>query len=121
MKKILFVDDDQSLVSVIEQSFKTIFNDIKESLVLLTAPNPLDAMKLLKAHPDTRKIVTDFHMPGMDGISFFKHAQPIAPQAQWIMTSSYLTPYLIQEARSLGMHTFLGKPFSMEQLLEILA
>ncbi len=66
-------------------------------------------------------IITDFRLPGMDGIDFLKSVQHLCPAAQKILLTAYMNEQVLAEAFRLGVHQFIEKPFSSDDLEEALA
>lgn len=64
-RKILFVDDDLSMLG----SFKTI---LRNDYDVHIADGAKAAIKKVNENKDFAVVVSDFNMPGMDGVSFFK-------------------------------------------------
>ncbi len=112
MKKILVVDDDKILRTVLKHTLEqqgyqvTVAGSGKEALVLFE-----------KDTPDI--VVSDVSMPGMDGFDFCRQlrSQP----------SGQLIPFIFLSARgklddrvlghSIGADDYLTKPFEMKELL----
>lgn len=69
-KIILLVEDDQLDVISVERSL----NRLEQNYELYTAYNGIEALEILKAHPDTLPdiILLDLNMPKMNGIEFLK-------------------------------------------------
>lgn len=66
-------------------------------------------------------IITDFRLPGMDGLNFLKSVQHLCPAAQKILLTAYMNEEVLAEAFRLGVHEFIEKPFSTDDLEEALA
>ena len=69
-KIILLVEDDQLDVISVERSL----NKIEQNYELFTAYNGIEALDILKDHPDMLPdvILLDLNMPKMNGIEFLK-------------------------------------------------
>lgn len=112
-KSIVLVDDEKSYT---------------ELMSLLLADNldchvhgftrPLDALRLLPVI-EPAVIVTDYHMPQLNGIEFIRQAAPIAPQAAFIMITGHnLASEEDQLARLPALKGFLAKPFGWRALAD---
>ncbi|MFQ6032570.1 MAG: response regulator, partial [Candidatus Zixiibacteriota bacterium] len=65
-------------------------------------------------------IITDYRLPGMDGLEVLRQTKRVQPKAQIIVISAYGTPQVVQEAERRGASHFLAKPFSIEELIKII-
>lgn len=84
-----------------------------------TAENGVEALELAeKQHPDI--IITDIQMPFMDGLSFIQKAQKMLPLSKFIVFSGYERFEYAQKAISLHVTEYLLKPFSSQELVEVL-
>ena len=61
-------------------------------------------------------ILFDFNLPGMKGLEFFRTAKVFHPNALYIITASWWNDELIREAKGLGIHGIIEKPFSIRTL-----
>lgn len=62
-------------------------------------------------------IVTDFHMPGMDGIALIRALRAIGDQTPVIVMTAHEQPGLRERAMAAGAADFLPKPFDADVLL----
>jgi len=67
MKRILVVDDDETVITVMEQ----ILNRL--SCQVIVAHNGLEGVEILKNHDNLDMILTDIRMPEMDGNDFARY------------------------------------------------
>jgi response regulator RpfG family c-di-GMP phosphodiesterase len=103
--KILVVEDNKSLLKM----FKYFL--INEFLEVVTAKNGNDAIEILKSNQNISVIISDYKMPEMNGIDFFKQAKALAPLATRILMSAYRDEKIIEEAFKVGeVFKFLNKP-----------
>lgn len=58
-------------------------------------------------------------MPGMDGVEAFLKIKQILPDCIVVMMTGNAAEPLIEQALSEGAKTCLGKPVSIEEILEI--
>lgn len=87
-----------------------------EGFVGILAMNGAEGMRLAQAHPP-HLILTDFLLPGMNGIEFIKriHALPALAKIPIIMMSGMADKQA--EALEVGAISFLSKPFYLSELL----
>ena len=112
--KTLLVDDDE----LIRDSLKIAFANKGCSMrVAETAEEGLQAIK----EEQFDIIISDFRLPGMNGLDFLKLATRTHPQAVNILITAYRDEYLFTEAIRMGVTEFIDKPFSVKALAELLA
>jgi len=112
--KTLLVDDDE----LIRDSLKIAFANKGCSMrVAETAEEGLQAIK----EEQFDIIISDFRLPGMNGLDFLKLATVTHPQAVNILITAYRDEYLFTEAIRMGVTEFIDKPFSVKALAELLA
>ncbi|MDR3689273.1 MAG: response regulator [Fimbriimonas sp.] len=65
---------------------------------------------------DLAVVITDIHMPGMDGRNFVAKLRERRPDVGIIVMSGNLEEEIVDEFKSMGVTTFLGKPFTQDKL-----
>ena len=111
-KSILYIEDDIELQEQIATIFKKFFNKV------YLADNGYDAYDIYqKHHLSIDIIITDIHMPDMNGIDVLKTIKS-DKNLPVIMLSGKDSPQLIETAKELGVDDFLPKPFRDEELVE---
>ncbi len=111
--KILIVDDNRSVASVIQS-----FLEIENHEVRLALNGPDGYIAYLQFRPDL--VITDIQMPGENGFELINHIRELDPSVRVIYMSGNLYqfyPLLLEEKRRFPIH-FLGKPFSMGDLID---
>ncbi len=75
------------------------------------------ALQLLKDDPAIRLVVTDFHMPGMDGVELVKQARKFRPREQLavIGVSSSENPLMSAQFIKSGANDYVTKPLVEEE------
>lgn len=103
---VLVVDDDPDIC-------RTLSNLLRQRLVgitVLTAGNGQEAMAALAREP-IHVIISDFQMPGMDGMSLLKRARLEHPSTVRLMLTAHRDLGLAQQAvNDEHVHSFLTKP-----------
>jgi two-component system chemotaxis response regulator CheY len=115
LKTILIVEDSPSVLAILED----MLSDLGYGVA--TATNGQQAVELLETSK-YNLIITDLTMPVMDGIEFAKTAKQM-PNCKFVpivMLSSENDEAKIDEAKSVGISTFLRKPVKEIQLKTIL-
>jgi FixJ family two-component response regulator len=69
---------------------------------------------------DTSCLIVDVQMPGMDGLQLQSHLAAAGCGIPIIFITAYESKGSRQRAMQAGAAAFLGKPFSDEQLLQII-
>lgn len=112
---ILVVDDEED----IRESLKALFETCLDDVVVVTAGSADAAFALLaKETPDL--LVSDYKMPGMNGLEFLSTVADRAPHVPRILVTAFpdleIAIRAINEAR---VQNFLTKPFDPEQILSV--
>lgn len=112
--RILFVDDDPSLLAAFQRNFRRQFT-------FDTALGAAEALGLMRQHSGYALLVVDMRMPGMDGIEFLEQARRLAPDAVRIMLTGNADQQTAVEAVNRGeVFRFLNKPCPPEVLVPAL-
>ncbi len=107
--KILLIDDDEW----IRDSLSIFFEAEGCHIVSVeTAEEGLEALRLQKYDI----IITDYKLPGMDGIEFLKHIQTSQQNAKKIMITAYKSETVVQEAKKAGVQHLIAKPFTSDTI-----
>jgi len=61
-------------------------------------------------------IISDFKLPGIDGLEFFKQVAVSQPKAVNILISAHGDEEVASRASGIGVHDFIEKPFSVKTL-----
>ena len=112
--KTLLVDDDELIRDSLSMAFK---NKGCSMRVAGTAEEGLQAVNQEKFDI----IISDFRLPGMNGLEFLKLATINHPDTVNILITAYRDEYLFTEAVRIGVTEFIDKPFSVKALAELLA
>ena len=108
--KVLFVDDDPNLLASCERTFRRIFN-------LETATGAEVALERITAHGPFAVVVSDRHMPGMDGIVLLTRVREHSPDTVRIMlTGNADLEGAIKVVNDGNIFRFLTKPCPSEIL-----
>jgi putative two-component system response regulator len=110
-KTVLIVDDSTLYSNYLKQ------NLLLHHFKVLTAPNGKEALEKLELHPEIELVITDYHMPVMDGLEFVRRVRKKRNKkslAILILTSdtnSYTTSRFLKE----GANDYITKPFSRDE------
>jgi two-component system, OmpR family, alkaline phosphatase synthesis response regulator PhoP len=110
-KRIFIIDDEPDIREILQ------FNLLKDGFTVYTYGNPQDALNAFKdISPDL--IVTDWLMPGMDGLEFCKNLKmnPQTAHIPVIMITCKSDEIDIVTALELGAEDYMVKPFGIKEL-----
>jgi CheY-like chemotaxis protein len=104
IKKILIVDDNEVFLTELAQSL----SDFAWRFQAVTAENGETALGVLESeHVDL--VVTDLHMPVMDGFEFLARMRERYPDIPVIVMSAFLDPDVEIKLRSVGVTRCIEK------------
>ena len=109
MKKLLIVEDEQNL----REGIVTAFSD--QGWEVSQASNGEEAIRLLESEIYD-VLVTDYQMPGNDGIEVLKRCKMINESTVVLMMTAYGTIESAVEAMQAGTYDYILKPFNLEEL-----
>lgn len=109
MKTILFLDDENNLLSSLKRSFH---NKQQWSMFFESSPNM--AIKIISKNT-IDLVVTDYQMAEMNGIDFLKKAKAINSRIKSIILSGQSEAEVFQKAKNIA-NDYLGKPIDFDIL-----
>lgn len=113
---VLVVDDEESIREITKGTLETF------GYRVLTASDGTEAIALYAENKeDIHVVLTDMMMPFMDGPATIRALQRLNPQVKIIAASGLAANDKAAEAASVGVKTFLPKPYTAEKLLTALA
>ena len=108
---ILVVDDSSTVRKFVSVSLSM------QGFRVVTAEDGMDALeKLPKEHIDL--IITDLNMPNMDGMELIRtlRSNTTTKDMPIIILTSLKEDSLKSESNTMGVYSFLNKPFSLEKV-----
>jgi two-component system chemotaxis response regulator CheY len=116
MKPVLLVDDSPTMLA----SMSAILT--RAGIAVEKAANAEEALAKLRANPPLRVMITDYHMPGMNGVDLTMAVRKLA--AYRFLPILLLTTESDQsrrdQARAAGATGWLVKPVAPDKLLDVL-
>ena len=110
---ILLVDDEQALLSLVEDILKD------EGYTVLPALSGAEGLEAGRRHPGKIDLLlTDIVMPGMSGGKLFKQLQLMQPGIRVLYMSGYTKYTVVGHGALESVDSFIWKPFSPAQLLQ---
>ncbi|MGV7928490.1 MAG: response regulator [Spirochaetota bacterium] len=113
-KAILFVDDDINLLDSMKRSLRSMTKEWGMDFVLSAA----EALNLV-ATKTYNVIVTDFKMPGMDGLELLRKVKEVSPLTKRVLLSGQSEAEVYEKARQI-VDRYLSKPCDIEEILKIM-
>lgn len=108
-EKMLVVDDEPDLESLIRQRFRKKIRDGEYDFVF--AKNGLEALARLLEHKDIGVILSDINMPEMDGLTLLAKLNELRnPALRTVIVSAYGDMDNIRTAMNRGAYDFVTKP-----------
>jgi two-component system NtrC family sensor kinase len=108
---ILCVDDEANVL----KSLKRLFLD--EDYEILTAESGPEGLALLEERQPVQVVISDYRMPEMDGVAFFKQVHDRWPETVRIVLSGYADTAAVVAAINEGqVYKFIPKPWNDDEL-----
>jgi len=113
--QVLLVDDEPKIIGSLSREL--LENDLCQ---VQAAYNGAEGLEILRKIPDICVVVSDYHMPGMDGITFLREVQRISPDATRIILTGAAGLEMAIKAVNLGqVFRFLVKPCPAELFIPV--
>ncbi len=110
-KRILIVDDEQSLLNSMQHDLRNLDNKFD----IHTTTNSNDTLKLIE-ELNIDLLIADILMPDKEGIEIIREVKKEIPSVKIIAMSGGNTDYL-EYAKRFGSACTLSKPFSKDELI----
>lgn len=109
--RILCVDDERNVLRALERIF------LDDDYEILTAASGEEGLELLNASPQVQVVISDFRMPGMNGVEFLKEVFKTHPETIRIVLSGYADTAAVVAAINEGkIYKFIPKPWNDDEL-----
>src|SRR5215213_9641577 len=112
--KILVVDDERDLETLILQKFRRQIRD--GAVSFLFAQDGVEALAVLETNPNVDMVLSDINMPRMDGLSLLERLQESDEKLSTVIVSAYGDMANIRTAMNRGAFDFLTKPIDFLDL-----
>jgi len=110
--RILLVDDETNVIAALRRQLR------KQPYEILSANSAPEGLEMIKEKGPFAVIVSDYRMPGMDGVEFLSRSQELCPEAaRIILTGSNETDVAIKAVNFGNIFRFLLKPVAPDALI----
>lgn len=114
-RRILLVDDDQDVVTVVNQVLLMLGYQVSAHT------SSLEALSVFQANPlGFDVIISDCSMPEMTGIEFAAKVFSLCPDKPFILASGQ-NSLSVEELRQMGIREFVQKPYAVDMLAGAIA
>lgn len=109
--RLLLVDDEENVLRSLKRALR------KGHWLIETAANGEEGLAVARQFkPEV--VISDFRMPGMNGVEFLARIKDLLPRTQRLMLSGQADPRAVEEAINRSeVFRFLSKPWNDAQLL----
>ncbi len=114
MAKILVVDDEADLETLIKQKFRKQIRGGEYEFFF--AENGKVALERLVEEPGIDMVMSDINMPEMDGLTLLTKLNELSPLIKSVIVSAYGDMENIRTAMNRGAFDFITKPINFEDL-----
>ncbi len=114
--KILCVDDERNVLRALSRLF------LDENYEILTADSAEKGLEVIAEHPDIRLVISDYRMPGINGVDFLSKVHGQWPGIMRIILSGYADTAAVVSAINVGqIYRFIPKPWDDNELKEAIS
>src|SRR4051794_29225623 len=113
MKKILIVDDDASIVTLVKDLLKG------DDVAITTASDGAQGWEKIQAEKYDL-LICDVWMPHMNGLELLSKVRTLTEPPSIIVMSADDTPEVLLNAARQQAHEFVSKPFKAIEMLELI-
>lgn len=110
--RILVVDDESRVVNAISRIFAA-----SSFIKVECSTDPEEALSIVEKFPDLRLVISDYLMPGMDGLEFLAEVSRIRPEiVRIILTGHADMKTTLRAINEVGVYKFILKPWNNHDL-----
>lgn len=109
--RILFVDDEPNVLRALRRLF------LDDDYEILTAPGAQEGLRILEETQPVQVVISDYRMPGIDGVEFLREVCRRWPDTVRIVLSGYADTATVVDAVNEGqIYKFIAKPWDDHDL-----
>ena len=107
---VLYIDDEFINLELFYINFSDKFE-------VFRAESGKEGLEILAKNKGIKVVITDYKMPGMNGLEFIEKAKPVYPETKFSILTGYDIFEEIQQAIDKGyVENYFSKPFDLEKL-----
>ncbi len=110
MKTLLLVDDERENLRSLGQILQ------RFGYAVIAEPDAASALSVIRNGTPIDLVITDYRMPGVDGLEFLIHLKRILPNVPVIMLTAYGAVETYLKSLSLGVFEYVNKPVKVKEL-----
>lgn len=107
---VLYVEDEVDIIQLVEKRFAPKFNQF------LSVTSAEEALEIFKQNSNFDLILTDYLLPGLNGIEFARKILQIKSKVPFILITGYVDMQYLIEAINVGITQFVSKPIQFKLL-----
>lgn len=112
--RIVCVDDEVYVLKSLQRLF------IDSEFEVLTAVNALDALAVIRESAGIAAVISDYRMPGMNGVELLSEVYRLHPEISRIILSGFADINIVLESINSGhVDKFIPKPWDDDELLAV--
>ena len=111
---IVLVEDEPDILIILHR----LMRDLTGGYDIITVRGGAEALLQLTLRP-VPLVITDYSMPGMDGLQLAVAVKATSPNTRVVMMTAYATPELEYQASRQSVDYYLPKPFPLDHLDQI--
>ena len=114
-KKILVVDDEQSIREFFEILFRRMSSESGYSFEMVPAEDGQKALELIKKQ-SFDMVISDLKMPRLSGLELLERVKSIQPDIVFILITAFDTSETAVKAMKIGAYDYIPKPFNVDEI-----
>ena len=112
---ILLVDDDPEALNILHR----LLHFLTRRYEIVAVDNGVTALALIAVRP-VALVITDYHMPGMNGVQLTGAIKAASPETRVAIVTAYDVHDVARRAKAVAADYVLPKPFMLAQLKQMI-